>query len=118
MSTAKLLIVACWTVSILVAFTAARPVDDRPDRAAETTGWHVPRCSTIFGTAAITYTRDQGRRLTPTMDELRGVVLTRGLVALDTPDTLIASPVGEDPLRPGRRSSARPTPVAPGRPLV
>ena len=102
MSTAKLLIVACWTVSILVAFTAARPVDERPDRAAETTGWHVPHCSSILGTAAVTYTRDQGRRLTPTVDELRGVVLTRGLVALDTPDTLIASPLGEDP------SSTRP----------
>ena len=40
--------------------------------------------------------------MTPTVDELRGVVLTRGLVALDTPDTLIASPLGEDP------SSTRP----------
>lgn len=45
----------------------------------------------------MTYTKNRGRTLTPTVDELHGMVFTRGLVALDTPDTLIASPAGETP---------------------
>jgi len=49
-----------------------------------------PRCSVITGLPAVTFTRDQGRTLTPIAEGLSGVGYTYGLVALDEPKTLLA----------------------------
>ena len=44
----------------------------------------------ISGTAAVTFTRDRGRTLAPSVQQLSGVGYTYGLVALDVPDQLLA----------------------------
>jgi hypothetical protein len=53
--------------------------------------WTVPDCTTIIGTASVTYTTDDGATLTPTIRPLSGTSYTLGLVALDTPNTLLAA---------------------------
>lgn len=50
-----------------------------------------PGCSTINGTAAVTYTLDEGQTLTPSNEQLQGIGYTYGLVALDRPHTLLAT---------------------------
>ena len=49
-----------------------------------------PSCSTIAGSPAVTFTRDQGATLTPTAERLSGIGYTYGLGVLDTPSTLMA----------------------------
>lgn len=44
----------------------------------------------ISGTAAVTFTHDEGESLIPTCDRLQGVNYTYGLTALDTPNTMLA----------------------------
>ena len=56
--------------------------------------WTPPMCESVAGTAAITFTRDEGKTLAPTDGELHGVAYTYGLVALDTPNTLVAENAG------------------------
>jgi hypothetical protein len=53
--------------------------------------WNVPTCNRVVGTAAVTYTTDEGATLTPTTQPLTGVSYTAGLVALDTPNKLLAA---------------------------
>lgn len=55
--------------------------------------WVTPSCATISGTAAVTFTADEGETLTPTATTLQGVGYT-GLAALDTPNTLLAEHKG------------------------
>src|SRR4051812_18994903 len=54
------------------------------------TEWTAPACKTVTGTAAVTFTLDEGKSLAPTKDQLGGIAYTFGLVALDTPNTLVA----------------------------
>jgi hypothetical protein len=56
--------------------------------------WIVPTCTTITGTAAVTFTKDEGATLTPSNQTLSGVGYT-GLAALDTPNTLLAEHKGD-----------------------
>jgi hypothetical protein len=49
-----------------------------------------PPCSMISGTAAVTFTHDDGRTLAPSAETLSGVGYTYGLTALDQPNTLMA----------------------------
>lgn len=49
-----------------------------------------PSCSVITGTAAVTFTRDAGRTLTPSAETLDGIGYTYGLAALDLPGVLLA----------------------------
>jgi hypothetical protein len=42
-----------------------------------------PPCTTVTGTAAVTFTRDGGRTLAPTSERLEGIGYTYGLAALD-----------------------------------
>ncbi|MGZ7032593.1 MAG: WD40/YVTN/BNR-like repeat-containing protein [Thermoanaerobaculia bacterium] len=49
-----------------------------------------PPCSTIEGTPAVTFTRDEGRNLAPTALRLEGTGYTYGLAALDVPHTLLS----------------------------
>ncbi len=49
-----------------------------------------PLCSMITGTAAVTFTFDEGRTLTPSAVPLTPIAYTYGLATLDTPDTLVA----------------------------
>ncbi|SDJ23156.1 WD40/YVTN/BNR-like repeat-containing protein [Nonomuraea jiangxiensis] len=53
-------------------------------------GWHQPRCETVSGDGTVTFTRNEGRTITPTSQAPQRVVYTSGLVALDRPDTLLA----------------------------
>ncbi|MBL8744092.1 MAG: hypothetical protein JNK04_23455, partial [Myxococcales bacterium] len=56
--------------------------------------WIVPTCTSITGTDAVTFTKDEGDTLTPGPGALHGVGYT-GLAALDTPNTLLAEHKGE-----------------------
>src|ERR671917_200696 len=49
-----------------------------------------PSCLRITGTAAVTFTRDEGGTLTPSAETLSGVGYTYGLTVLDQPNTLMA----------------------------
>ena len=49
-----------------------------------------PHCTMVTGTAAVTFTRDDGRTLAPTAERLTGIGYTYGLTATDEPDTLMA----------------------------
>jgi hypothetical protein len=44
----------------------------------------------VTGTAAVTFTRDEGKNLAPSAQTLSGVAYTYGLTALDQPNTLMA----------------------------
>jgi hypothetical protein len=53
-------------------------------------GWIRPACTTVEGTAGVTFTFDEGATLAPTAAQLSGTIYTYGLVALDRPNTLLA----------------------------
>src|SRR5262245_1331416 len=58
--------------------------------------WNSPRCSRVAATTAVTFTKDQGITLAPTAGKpLRGIIYTPGLVALDTPNHLLAASAGK-----------------------
>jgi len=58
--------------------------------------WNSPRCNRVVATRAITFTKDQGFTLVPTVGKpLRGIIYTPGLVALDTPNHLLAASSGK-----------------------
>jgi hypothetical protein len=60
--------------------------------------WSAPACDRVAGTAAVTFTRDEGATLAPTVRVLRGTKYTFGLVTLDRPNQLLAA-VGSTILR-------------------
>lgn len=76
-------------LGLLIAGTTGALAAQEELRPADT--WTVPACSRIVGTPAVTYTTDEGATLTPTTRPLTGLVYTSGLVALDTPNTLLAA---------------------------
>ena len=57
--------------------------------------WTTPACTSVSGTAAVTFTLDEGETLTPTTEALQGIGYTFGLVALDAPNTLLAEHQGQ-----------------------
>ena len=71
-----------------IALACAAAFAAVPVRAGEP--WAAPACESVAGTPAVTFTRDEGKTLAPTEGELHGVAYTYGLVALDTPNTLVA----------------------------
>lgn len=62
--------------------------DAEPDTA---TSWHLPSCTSVTGTAAVTFSSDDGATLAPVSGALTGTVYTKGLVALRVPNTLLAA---------------------------
>jgi hypothetical protein len=56
--------------------------------------WTKPDCTLITGTAAVTFTFDEGKTLAGNDDALLPIVYTFGLAALDTPNTLVAESAG------------------------
>lgn len=52
--------------------------------------WHTPACSQVSGAGAVTFTKNDGRKLAPTTVPLHGIGYTFGLAALDIPDRLLA----------------------------
>lgn len=56
--------------------------------------WGPPACAEVTGTAAVTFTHDDGATLAPARDTLTGVRYTMGLVALATPNAVLASHAG------------------------
>ncbi|MBX5463788.1 MAG: hypothetical protein IRZ28_22210, partial [Steroidobacteraceae bacterium] len=64
---------------------------DSPARAA---AWETPSCTSVLGTAALTYTRDHGQTRTPRQFELTPNHYTFGLAAFTDPNVLIA--LGDD----------------------
>ncbi|MFG1709532.1 WD40/YVTN/BNR-like repeat-containing protein [Nonomuraea sp. M3C6] len=52
--------------------------------------WRQPACQTVTGDGSVTFTRNDGRTITPTSQVLKPVVYTAGLVALDRPGQLLA----------------------------
>ncbi|PHQ52985.1 dispase autolysis-inducing protein [Streptomyces cinnamoneus] len=59
--------------------------------AAAPAGWTVPSCDRVTGDGSVTFTSDDGASLAPTTGTLKPVSYTHGLVALDTPNTLLAT---------------------------
>ena len=55
--------------------------------------WAAPNCTTVMGSPAVTFTLDEGATLAPAPD-ISGVVYTAGLVALETPNALLAASGG------------------------
>jgi len=53
--------------------------------------WAAPSCSSVSGTAGVTFTTDEGATLTPTVRSLTGTSYTEGVVALDTANNLLAT---------------------------
>lgn len=53
-------------------------------------GWSIPHCNKVTGTAAVTFTTDEGATLAPLQGQLRVTGYTYGLVALQTANTLDA----------------------------
>jgi len=53
--------------------------------------WAAPACTSVSGTAGVTFTTDEGATLTPTTRSLTGTSYTEGVAALDTPNTLLAT---------------------------
>jgi hypothetical protein len=86
----------------------AQQIDEPAARPGNT--WTVPSCSAVSGTAGVTFTTDEGATLTPTVRTLQGTSYTAGLVALDTPNTLLAA-VGSSLLR-STNAGCRWTPLA------
>ncbi len=60
-----------------------------------TAEWAKPACDAVTGTAAVTFTLDEGATLAPTSGQLSGIGYTWGLAALDTPNTLLAEHKGD-----------------------
>ena len=56
--------------------------------------WATPTCTTVTGTGAITITTDEGATLMPNAGGLSNLTYTAGIVALGTPNTLLASSGG------------------------
>jgi hypothetical protein len=72
---------------LLLAFVHLAPdCQPNPDEV-----WYTPECSLVKGTAAITFSNDDGQTLAPTSGTLNGVGYTDGLIALDLPNTLLAT---------------------------
>ncbi|MFV8132941.1 WD40/YVTN/BNR-like repeat-containing protein [Streptomyces syringium] len=59
--------------------------------AGSASAWAAPSCARVTGDGAVTFTRDDGAHLTPTSVPLKPTSYTFGLVALDTPNTLLAT---------------------------
>ncbi|WKU42724.1 dispase autolysis-inducing protein [Streptomyces sp. VNUA116] len=57
--------------------------------------WPAPSCTRVTGDGGVTFTTDDGASLAPTTGTLRTTSYTHGLVALDTPGTLLATRNGE-----------------------
>ncbi|MEU6714480.1 hypothetical protein ABZ897_23680 [Nonomuraea sp. NPDC046802] len=77
---------------------AAPTVNDAPSDApaaedgpasAEGFGWQ-PSCRTVNGDGSVTFTRNEGKTITPTSQSLQPVAYTTGLVALDRPNQLLS----------------------------
>ncbi|MFE0645765.1 dispase autolysis-inducing protein [Streptomyces sp. NPDC058877] len=76
----------------VIAAAAALVIAQSPAAtAAPGTSWSVPSCNRVVGDGAVTLTTDDGATLATTTGTLRPVSYTRGLVALDAPDTLLAT---------------------------
>jgi hypothetical protein len=75
------------SILILIALSFAVPTQARR-RAANPPLF--PQCTVVNGTPAVTFTRDDGRTLAEVAQPLGGIGYTYGLVALDTPRTLLS----------------------------
>jgi photosystem II stability/assembly factor-like uncharacterized protein len=72
----------------------------------------------VVGTAAVTFTTDDGGTLTPTAEALHGVGYTYGLVALDEPNTVLAEHAGTLLHSVDAGCTWRPIGTSPGSPLT
>lgn len=52
--------------------------------------WAAPKCTSVTGTAAVTFTNDEGATLAPTDGSLFGTVYTEGLATLSRANTMLA----------------------------
>ncbi|MFC5835925.1 WD40/YVTN/BNR-like repeat-containing protein [Nonomuraea insulae] len=72
------------------AATPAVAADD-PAAGIDAFGrWQQPRCDTVTGDGSVTFTRDEGKTITPTSQAPQPIVYTRGLVTLDRAGELLA----------------------------
>lgn len=73
----------------LLVLSLALPAAASRRRASHTPVLY-PLCSMVTGTAAVTFTRDEGRTLAPSSESMKPIAYTWGVTALDEPDTLLA----------------------------
>lgn len=77
------------SLSLLVLVLAAWPAAAARRRPSHVPVYY-PQCAMVTGTAAVTFTRDEGRTLAPSSESMRPIAYTWGVAALDEPDTLLA----------------------------
>jgi len=78
------------TLTLVLTLSFVLPLAAQSRRRATTQPVPFPGCTIVNGTPAITFTRDEGRTLTPTAQPLSGNGYTYGLAALDTPGTMLS----------------------------
>jgi len=78
------------TLTLVLTLSFALPLAAQSRRRATTQPVPFPGCTIVNGTPAVTFTRDEGRTLTPTAQPLSGIGYTYGLAALDTPGTMLS----------------------------
>ncbi|MGW0808746.1 hypothetical protein [Nonomuraea sp. NPDC002799] len=83
-----------FTMGVVAAFavlSVAGPAvaDDEP-AAASFGGWRQPACESVTGDGSVTFTRNEGKTITPTSKVLEPIVYTNGVVALDRPGELLS----------------------------
>ncbi|UKW33327.1 MULTISPECIES: WD40/YVTN/BNR-like repeat-containing protein [Streptomyces] len=80
-----------WAVTAAVTTIVLAQSSLAAQAADSTSGWRAPSCAKVAGDGAVTFTTDDGATLVPTTGTLKSVSYTHGLVALDTPNTLLAT---------------------------
>ncbi|UCG61041.1 MAG: T9SS type A sorting domain-containing protein [Candidatus Zixiibacteriota bacterium] len=75
---------------ITIGAASINAADEATSAATETHGWTFPDCDRVKGTKVVTFTTDEGLTLAETSIQRRPVY-TEGLVALNLPNTLLAS---------------------------
>ncbi len=74
--------------------TDSTVADANDDSADSGVAWHLPACTSVTGTGAVTFTSDEGATLAPTGQPLSGTVYTKGLITLDVPNVVLAASGG------------------------
>ncbi|HVT03153.1 MAG TPA: sialidase family protein [Thermoanaerobaculia bacterium] len=82
---------AAFVIVLLAAELSAQSMSTARRHPSRSERIPLPNCAVIEGTAAVTFTGNDGRLLTPTSGPLHGVNYTMGLVALETPGVLLAA---------------------------
>ncbi|MBB4938718.1 hypothetical protein FHR32_003023 [Streptosporangium album] len=77
-------------LTVLSAATPAVARDQPSGDGFDGFGWSRPTCQTVGSDGSVTYAWNDGKKIAPTSKPARPIVYTTGLVALDSPNQLLA----------------------------